>query len=122
MIELIKLANIYLNHFPKHEKYALCGQIRNSMYDIYNLITECSKRYYKKTTITNLDVKHQQLRMQIYLAYELGYFKFKDGKTAKKSPEDLEIHRYSAISKLVDEIGKMIGSWIKKLKEQNTFK
>lgn len=83
------------------------------MYEVYNIITECYKRYHKKTSLTNLDIKHQQLRMQIYLAYELGYFKFKDGKTYNKSPEELEMHRYTAISRLVDEVGKMIGAWIK---------
>jgi hypothetical protein len=27
-IEFIKLLNIYINHFPKHEKYALSNRIR----------------------------------------------------------------------------------------------
>lgn len=35
----MQLLNIYLNHFPKHEKYALCNQIRNTAYEVYNLIT-----------------------------------------------------------------------------------
>jgi hypothetical protein len=49
-MEMIKLLNIYLNHFPKHEKYALALQIRQTAYHIYDLITECHKKYYKKTT------------------------------------------------------------------------
>lgn len=28
MVEMLKLLNIYLNHFPKHEKYALANNIR----------------------------------------------------------------------------------------------
>ena len=28
MMLLIKQLNLYLNHFPKHEKYGLCQQIR----------------------------------------------------------------------------------------------
>jgi len=38
--EMIKLANVYLNHFPKHEKYGLSQQIRNCLYDIYGYIAE----------------------------------------------------------------------------------
>lgn len=77
-IEMMKLLNIYLNHFPKHEKYALCNLIRTTAYELYNLIIEGQKKYYKKTTLTNLDIVHEKLRMQVNLAFELGYFNFKD--------------------------------------------
>ena len=30
--ELIKLLNINLNHFPRHEKYGLCQEIRQAVY------------------------------------------------------------------------------------------
>jgi len=30
MVEMLKLLNIYLNHFPKQEKYALANQIRKT--------------------------------------------------------------------------------------------
>ena len=71
--------------------------------------------------MTDLDITHQKLRMQLYLASELGYFRFKDGKTAEKSPKSLEEHRFEAISKLNDELGKMIGGWINKIKEEKRW-
>ena len=43
MTDLIKLANVNLNHFPRHEKYGLSQQIRNVMYEVYNLIIYNSK-------------------------------------------------------------------------------
>jgi len=113
-MEMIKLLNIYLNHFPRHEKFALSNTIRNTAYGVYDLITECQKRYYKKTSLTELDVTHQKLRMQIYLANELGYFTFKDGKPNK----DIDAaKRFLAISNLINEIGKIIGAWINKLRD-----
>ena len=118
-MEFMKLLNIYLNHFPKFEKYALSNRIRNTSYELYDLITEGEKRYYKKTTLTNLDITHQRLRMQIYLANELGYFSFKDGKKDLKMES---VHRFLAISRLIDEIGKIIGGWIKSLKDSGNFK
>ena len=120
-MEFIKLLNIYLNHFPKHEKYALSNRIRNTAYEVYDYITEGQKRYYKKTTLTNLDITHEKLRMQLFLAYELGYFHFKDGKQSKRSPKELEGHRFLVISNLNDELGKMIGGWIKKIKEEKKW-
>jgi four helix bundle protein len=121
MIEIIKLLNIYLNHFPKHEKYALSNQIRNTEYELYSLIIEGQKRYYKKTTLTNLDIVHEKLRMLIYLAYQLDYFSFKDSKKHLKQ-KNLATKRYGIISVKITEIGKMIGGWIKKLKLENQWK
>lgn len=102
--------NVYLNHFPKAERYGLALEIRRAAYDVYRLIVECQKRYHKKTTLTQLDIRHEQLRMFLRLAYELGYFRFKDGSgdlTPLRSTS-----RYLALSRSVDELGRMIGGWI----------
>ena len=119
-MEMMKLLNIYLNHFPRHEKYALALQIRQTAYRVYDLMVECQKRYYKKTSLSELDITHEKLRMQIYLANELGYFAFKDGKGA---PEQVSTERrYMAISRIVDEVGRLVGAWIKRVKEEGKFK
>jgi hypothetical protein len=121
-IEFAKLMNIYLNHFPKHEKYALANRIRNTAYEVYDFISEGQKRYIKKTTLTNLDITHEKLRMQCYLANELGYFEYSNGKKADKEDRDTQAaHRYQTINKMVDELGRMIGGWIQKLKTENRF-
>src|SRR3990172_3589792 len=108
-MELAKLMNIYLNHFPKHEKFALANRIRSTAYEVYDLISEGQKRYLKKTTLTNLDIAHEKLRMQICLAHELGYFGYADGRRIEKSHDEQEAHRYLTISAMIDEFGKMIG-------------
>ena len=120
-VEFAKLMNIYLNHFPRHEKYALANRIRNTAYEVYDLISEGQKRYIKKTTLTNLDIAHEKLRMQICLANELGYFGYSDGREIEKSHDEQERHRYMAISAMVDELGRMIGGWIQKLKTDNRW-
>lgn len=61
----MKLLNIYLNHFPSHERHGLALRIRNTAYEMYDYVIEAQKRYHKKTTLTNLDIKHEQLRMQV---------------------------------------------------------
>jgi len=111
MIELAKLANIHLNHFPKHEKYGLSQTIRKAMYDLFELIVECQKRYHKKTTLTQLDIRHEQLRMLFRLAHEMGYFSYHRGVISRSEIESAR--RYMAVSVLVNEVGAMIGGWIK---------
>ena len=117
-MEFAKLMNIYLNHFPKHEKYALANIIRSTAYEMYDYITEGQKRYFKKTSLTGLDIVHEKLRMQLFLAYELGYFNFKDGRDSQKQTGE---RRFGVINSMVDELGKMIGGWIKKVKEENKW-
>lgn len=68
-VEFAKQMNLYLNHFPKHEKYGLAQQIRDKAYECYGLIVEAQKRYHKKTTLTSLDIAHEQLRMFIRLEF-----------------------------------------------------
>lgn len=60
--ELIMQLNVNLNHFPRHEKHGLCLQIRNCVYDVLSGLVECQKRYHNKTSLTKLDVRHEQLR------------------------------------------------------------
>lgn len=110
-VEFAKLMTIYLNHFPKHEKYGLALEIRRAAYAVYGHIVEAQKRYHKKTTLTNLDVEHERLRMLLRLAHQLGYFEFKDGRR-EGAPAQTGEHRYLALSRLVDELGRMIGGWI----------
>lgn len=111
-IDFARQLNLYLAHFPKHEKYGLCQQIRNSAYTMYGLIVESQKRYHKKTALSNLDICHEQLRMFLRLAFELGYFKFKDGAIIDRDEEKTAVHRYLVISRMNDELGRMIGGWV----------
>lgn len=119
--KLAKQLNLYLNHFPRAEKHALAARIRNTLYEAYDLMVESQKRYQKKTTLTNLDITHERLRMQLALAYDLGYFNFKDGRILTDDDRPTEGRRYTLISAMVDELGRMIGGWINKVKEEQRW-
>jgi|SRR6185369_6033341 len=99
----------YLAHFPNCHKYSLTQAIRQAFVDVYNLVTEAQKRYHKKTTLTQLDIRHEQLRMLLNLAHELGLFGFSAGRKDREAPGE---HRHLVISRLVDELGRMIGGWL----------
>lgn len=99
----------YLAHFPNCHKYTLTQGIRQAYVDVYNLVTEAQKRYHKKTTLTQLDVRHEQLRMLINLAHELGLFGYSAGRKDAEAPG---AHRHLVLSRMVDELGRMIGGWV----------
>lgn len=102
---------LYLAHFPSHHKYVMAQQLRQAYVDVYNLVTEAQKRYHKRTTLTQLDVRHEQLRMLLLLAHELGLFNFSKGKQDAEQPGE---HRALVMLRLVDELGRMIGGWLQK--------
>lgn len=59
--DFAKQMNLYLNHFPKHEKYGLAQEIRRKAYECYGFIVEAQKRYHKKTALdgTTPGARHQ---------------------------------------------------------------
>ena len=113
-IETITLLDAQLRHFPRHEQHGLCARLRNAAYDLYELIVEGQKRYHNKTTLTKLDVRHEQLRMLLNVAWELGYFHYHHHKRGNSDREALR--RYTALSAKINELGAMIGGWLKSLR------
>lgn len=119
--ELIKLLNIHLNHFPRHEKYALCQEIRSAAYDVYQLLVEHQKKHHNKTTLKRLDIRHEQLRMLVNLAFELGYYEYKDNKRiqGERNARSESERRYAAVSVLINELGAMIGGRIRSARQNS---
>jgi len=107
LVDLAKQMNLYLNHFPKHEKYGLCQEMRQCLYRMVGLFVEAQKRFHKKTTLGQLDIEHEKLRWFVNLAHDLGYFSFSNGKRDDDAPA-----RFITISAMVDEVGRMLGGWI----------
>lgn len=117
--QLILFLNICLNKFPRHEKYGLCQEIRQSVYGVLGGLVECQKKYHNKTSLTKLDVQHEQLRVFVNLAFEMGYFSCLNFRrnNSKEASESEALRVYTAVSVLVNELGAMIGGWIRSLRE-----
>ncbi|MBI3144880.1 MAG: diversity-generating retroelement protein Avd [Pseudogulbenkiania sp.] len=95
---MIEYGYIALRQFPKAERHVLSAEIRHTMLQVLRLIVICNKRYHKKTTLQDLDGELDLLRSQVRLAKSLGYLDFK---------------KYEIWARLNDEIGRMVGGWIK---------
>lgn len=88
---------------PKSEKFALCTDIKRCMDTMLERTIEAQKKYYKKTTLQDLDVEVAKLRAYLRLSHELGF---------------LPMKKYEVWSGMAVEIGKMLGGWLKTIKSQ----
>jgi len=102
--EMLQYGNQVLLHFPKCERFSLVVDIKKSMYEIFRLCIIANKKYYKKTTLQNLDIEIEVLRG--FLVYAV-------------SPEVkyISIKKYEIWSKKINEIGNILGGWIKSQKK-----
>ena len=102
--DMILYGNQALKQFPKSERYAMAGEIKQSMYTFYRLIITANLKYYKKTTLQEADVELEVLR---------GFLKL----AATKELRYLPLSKYENWSRMVNEIGRMLGGWIKAMKQ-----
>ena len=97
---MIEYGYVALRQFPAFERHVLAAEMRVSMWGLLRLIVVCNKRYHKKTTLQELDAELDLLRCQVRMAKSLGYLDFK---------------KYEHWAMLNDEIGRMLGGWIKSI-------
>ena len=97
--QMIEYGYAAVRHFPKAERHVMSQELRLSMLQVLRLVIVCGKRYHKKTTLRDLDAELELLRRQIRLAQTLKILPFK---------------KYETWARQLDEIGRMIGSWLKK--------
>ena len=96
--DMMNYAYPALAQYPKGEKFALVVDIKRFMDVMLERIIEANKKYYKKTTLQELDVEVEKLKAYVRLSYNLGF---------------LPPKKYEQWSGLVVEIGRMVGGWIK---------
>ncbi|MGD9567507.1 MAG: diversity-generating retroelement protein Avd [Sedimentibacter sp.] len=94
-----------LAQYPKSEKFALVTDIKHSMDIMLERTIEAQKKYYKKTTLQELDVEIMKLRAYLRLSQNLGF---------------LPMKKYEIWSEKVVEIGKMLGGWLKSVNSQKS--
>ena len=96
--DLMEYSYPILNQFPKAEKFSFAQDIRHCMNTLLELTITEDKRYIKKTTIENMDIENEKLKIYIRIAHNLRY---------------IDKHRYAVWEAKVVEIGRMIGGLLK---------
>jgi four helix bundle protein len=102
--DMIAYSYIVLKNFPKSEKFALAADIKLIEDRILERCIEAKKKYTKKTTLQDMDIAVEKLKVYIRLSYSLKF---------------INNHTYFVWSTKVVEIGKMLGGWIKTVNNQH---
>ena len=89
--------------FPKSEKFTLVADIKKQMDILMERCIEAKKRYFKKSTLQDMDVANEKLMVYVRLSCDLHY---------------ISVHTYGVWSDKLVEIGKMIGGWLKAVNGQ----
>ncbi len=87
-----------IDRFPKHEKFALCCQIKNTCYEILKLIIRTNKSRQKASGLYEIDTQLEMLRWLIRHSLRRKY---------------LSHQSYETAAKMVDELGRIIGGLLK---------
>ena len=103
--DLYKLCNSYRGGISKQDRYGLWLRTENTLLDIVEGILKAShlSKREKLPTLEMVNLKVNLLRVFVRLA--------KDTKT-------VDNEKYIAMQQLIDEIGRMLGGWIKSTKER----
>ena len=94
-----------LAQYPKSEKFSMCADIKRVMDQMLELIIAAEKKYFKKTTLQDLDIEIAKLKAYIRLSHDLRF---------------ISTHTYEVWSAKVVEIGKMLGGWMKAVNQKPT--
>ena len=107
--DMIKYGKKAVANFPRRERQT-ADEIRRTMLNMYRLSIVIEKKYYKKTTLQDLDIELDVLRHLIRLAQDKDYY---DQNMAPPLP----FHKYEVWSGLLNEIGRIIGGYMKYAKQ-----
>lgn len=94
-----------LEGLPRSQKFTLGDRIQNHLSDLLELLLEA---YFlpaaeKRPLLLRANIRLETLRYYFRLCYERGYY---------------NSLRYKDFSERIDEIGRMVGGWLKSLPKQ----
>jgi len=125
--DMMKYGKKAVASFPRRERQT-ADEIRKAMLNMYRLSIQVERKYYRKTTMQEMDVELDILRHMIRLASDRDYYdemvpkrdasgravKDEHGKAVKvRMQPPLPQGKYKVWSAYLEEIGKMIGGYMK---------
>ena len=99
-LELLYYTNDLVRKYPKHERFALVNEIKNTLYSGLRNIMYTIKSYNKQDKLRNLnelDINLNLLKIQVRISYKYQY---------------INIQNYNTWSILITDICNMLGGWI----------
>lgn len=96
--DMVQYGYTALRQFPKSERHVLAAEIRATMVQILRLIIVANRSRQKGPALHELDIALDLLRLYMRLGKDLGFLPFR---------------QYEHWAKQVNEIGRMVGGWMK---------
>ena len=96
--ELILWLYPTVNKFPRSQRFVLGQQIENTILEILKGIIEANQERNKLAYLKKISVELDKLRILVRLSKDLRF---------------ISIRQYSFAAEKINEIGKMLGGWIK---------
>ena len=103
--DMMKYGKQAVANFPRRERQT-ADEIRRSMLTMYRLSIMVEKKYYKKTTLQELDIELDVLRHLIRLAQDRDYY-------GRNVAPPLPFKKYEYWRGMLSEIGRIIGGYMK---------
>jgi hypothetical protein len=101
--DLILWSCHHTSRFPRNHRFVLGERIERNLYDLLETLIQAKYTRERKPLLEQANLKLEILRFQVRLAKDL---------------ECLRANSYAFGSKLIDEIGKLVGGWLKPRKPE----
>ncbi|MBQ6960888.1 MAG: four helix bundle protein [Clostridia bacterium] len=111
--EMIALAYDIIPHWPPVFRYSRGERIFNLLFEMQELCVAGHLKYFKKTTLQDLDIKNHQLRLAVRGARRKAYTDKGNNRKHLLTPG-----AYEQWAKLSLETGCLIGGWMESVKDK----
>lgn len=105
---MIDYAENEIARWPKHYKESLGVRILDKCYSLSDMCDEANNEYYKKPKIKQVDAINKSLQRLVRRANRSKFVNRK-----REERQLLSVHKYLYWSDLLNEIGRMVGAWLK---------
>lgn len=114
VFDLIKQLDICLRNFPRHEKFCLSQKLRNTAYELNELIY-LKIKFKENISINSIQVKYETLKCSIRLAKHLGYFEYFKCNKVQTIYENEKTHKkYLILLEKINNFEKHLKKYFKK--------
>jgi hypothetical protein len=101
LYDLVTYSIPLIHKFPKLFRFSLGSRIENGLYEILLDLVRAKYSHTKKATLMEVNLRIEQMRFLIRLSKDFRV---------------LSIRAYEQIVKRLNEVGSLVGGWIKKAK------
>ncbi len=98
MYDIILWMMPLIEKFPKNKRYTIGSRMENVLLEILDLLVEASYSRSKIALLKRANLDLEKFRFLARLAKDLKF---------------VDLRRYKYISEILDEVGSMLGGWIK---------